>query len=253
MKLLVVAMACGAAAGIIILIMAGNTATPSSSSLSISGLEIWEQTTRWFCGPHICLLLNLIILFIAAASCYASDHPTPPFSKFLSDVNYHHHHLHDPAHDDDDDGTIITAPASTDGEINLDGDEGNKGDDTLDETWKAINHVDIGESRGEGRSDRPTRQDLLPQRLEPTSTMGVGKKRVDAMATWRELRKSETFNDAVTLRRRGGLRRGPSLTLDDLNRRIDAFINNFTHQIRLQRQESRQRFLDMINGDGGVN
>uniref|UniRef100_A0A5B7CC37 DUF4408 domain-containing protein n=1 Tax=Davidia involucrata TaxID=16924 RepID=A0A5B7CC37_DAVIN len=62
---------------------------------------------------------------------------------------------------------------------------------------------------------------------------------------WRELRKSETFNHAPRLR--VGLRRDPSLSLDELNHRVESFINKFNHDMRLQRQESDQRFLEMIN------
>ncbi|KAL2553454.1 hypothetical protein Fot_07073 [Forsythia ovata] len=66
-------------------------------------------------------------------------------------------------------------------------------------------------------------------------------------ASWKELRKSETFNDAVSIRQRGGLRRDPSMSVDEFNNQVEAFIKKFNDSIRLQRQESDQRFIDMIN------
>ncbi|GFZ12472.1 cotton fiber [Actinidia rufa] len=105
----------------------------------------------------------------------------------------------------------------------------NQVDDTLDGTWKAI-------SRGGGR----------PLGKRKTWKAPLEK---DTLATWKELRNSETFNDEAsgTGAGRRWVRRDPSLSQDELNHRVEAFINNFNYQIRLQRQESDQRFSEMIN------
>ncbi|KAL0335844.1 UNVERIFIED_CONTAM: hypothetical protein Sradi_4796300 [Sesamum radiatum] len=65
--------------------------------------------------------------------------------------------------------------------------------------------------------------------------------------TRKELRKSETFADSVmSITRRGWLRRDPSVGLDEFNKQVEAFIKKFNNEMRLQRQESDQRFLDMM-------
>lgn len=118
-------------------------------------------------------------------------------------------------------------------------------DNTLDTAWKAIIEIDDKLSLPSSLSLDESEEINFPSRL-----ISPRVPRQDALAAWRELRKSETFNETVSVRQRAGLRRDPSLSLEDLNCRVESFIKNFNHQMRLQRQESHQRYLETINSGG---
>ncbi|KAG2677929.1 hypothetical protein I3760_12G119100 [Carya illinoinensis] len=113
-----------------------------------------------------------------------------------------------------------------------------KRQETLENTWKMIT---------EGRSMPLTRH------LKKSDTWDSYARR-DQPAdenTPPKMKKSEIFTDrsATSLSPSPGsgrLRRQPSPSQDELNRRVEAFIKKFNEEMRLQRQESLNQYHEMI-------
>ncbi|KAK7331874.1 hypothetical protein VNO80_28615 [Phaseolus coccineus] len=97
--------------------------------------------------------------------------------------------------------------------------------ETLESTWKAIT---------EGRSMPLSRH---MKKCDTWQSRGN-------FAPSQENKSDETFIDVSAA---GRLRKEPSLSQEDLNRRVEAFIRKFNDEMRLQRQQSLEQYMQMIN------
>lgn len=122
--------------------------------------------------------------------------------------------------------------------------------DTLENTWKAIT---------EGRAMPLSRHMKKSDTLDHGRGVNVSTELDEDTSA--AVLKSKTFKDltnqeqeltlaAVSSPSPAGLgaklRKEPSLSQDDLNRRVEAFIHKFNEEMRLQRQESLNQYMEMI-------
>ncbi|XP_037484554.1 uncharacterized protein LOC119363318 [Triticum dicoccoides] len=118
-------------------------------------------------------------------------------------------------------------------------------EDTLESTWKAIT-----EGRAPPLARHLKKSDTFDTRPGRRPS-GGGEEVAPPAAT---MRKAETFNDPAAAVGGAGerkVRREPSLGQDELNRRVEAFINKFNMEMRLQRQESLKHYSEMVGSGGG--
>lgn len=109
---------------------------------------------------------------------------------------------------------------------------------TLESTWEAI--------MGPSKLKKSESWDVAPRLARAGDRDHDDQVKMDGQddpVAWarREMRKSNTFSDRVTLIR------DQSMSPEELNQRAEAFIKKVNNDIRLQRLESDQRFLDMVN------
>ncbi|KDP20897.1 hypothetical protein JCGZ_21368 [Jatropha curcas] len=112
--------------------------------------------------------------------------------------------------------------------------------ETLENTWKMIT---------EGRAMPLTRH------LKKSETFENYGRQVDVIQVDPSLpKKSETFKDRTNYQpppvsnspASGRLKKEPSLSQDELNRRVEAFIKKFNEEMRMQRQESLNHYKEMV-------
>ncbi|KAI3865361.1 hypothetical protein MKX03_016401 [Papaver bracteatum] len=113
--------------------------------------------------------------------------------------------------------------------------------DTLEATWKTIT---------DGRSMPLTRH------LKKSDTWEARHHNTQQELLPKLMKKSETFTERHNNNQSslspspvssGKLKKEPSLSQDDLNRRVEAFISKFNEDMRLQRQESLNQYKEMVN------
>nr|AGV75920.1 CFE protein [Gossypium herbaceum] len=116
--------------------------------------------------------------------------------------------------------------------------------ETLENTWKMIT---------EGKS-MPLSRHLKKSDTWENHGRDIN---MEALTSSPLMKKSETFRDRTNYQlppeqvssfpASGKLRKEPSLSQDELNRRVEAFIKKFNDEMRLQRQESLNQYMEMVN------
>lgn len=127
-------------------------------------------------------------------------------------------------------------------------------DDSMEATWRAITTrgpktLQKCETWGpEKRRSVLVAQDNVyeTERKAKDNMYETRRKAGEGRKSGKEMRKSLTFNETVSIRCKGGLMRDPSMSMEEFNGQVEAFIKNFNNEMRLQRQESEQRYLEMI-------
>ncbi|KAK9065324.1 hypothetical protein SSX86_016707 [Deinandra increscens subsp. villosa] len=125
--------------------------------------------------------------------------------------------------------------------------------ETLDSTWKMIT---------EGRRMPPTRQFRKSDTFENLH-YDLPSDESTAAAIAKVVKKSETLKDRTVFENQnhytqpliknnspdsaGNLKKDLSLSQDELNRRVEAFIKKFNDDMRMQRQESLTRYMEMVD------
>ncbi|KAK6946769.1 protein of unknown function DUF4408 [Dillenia turbinata] len=117
--------------------------------------------------------------------------------------------------------------------------------DTLESTWRTIT---------EGRPI-PLARHLKKSETWESHGRVINPGESSSAAHQNLMKKSDTFSvsSGSTNSSSGStkLRREPSLSQDELNRRVEAFIKKFNEEMRLQRQESLNQYKEMIGRGAG--
>ncbi|KAK7302702.1 hypothetical protein RJT34_13598 [Clitoria ternatea] len=114
--------------------------------------------------------------------------------------------------------------------------------ETLENTWKAIT---------EGRSMPLSRHIKKCDTWQNRGHVGPVEASVNKSETFNDRTNSKQVHQVVGVSGAGRLRKEPSLSQDELNRRVEAFIRKFNEDMRLQRQQSLEQYMQMINRGAG--
>ncbi|KAK1388080.1 hypothetical protein POM88_016258 [Heracleum sosnowskyi] len=272
--------------GIVSVVVVFKTAVIPYSFSKVSTLpQLCLSLKLWLSPPYIYIIINFIIVFIVVSSTfhrprvneeqhndYGGQYADPPLQQPNDDGDYGANLQHP-----------VPTPSSQSLDINNDHDfhfpnqipetspslpnldtpeivysEKITNEQSLEKTTNAeahdfpehIKHILVTEhSVSKGHDEEFETMEATWEAITE-ATKSAPKKELKKIETWtrrKNMRKLETFNESLLERQRGGLMRDLSIGHAELNSRVEAFISKFNMDMRLQRQESDERFLDMIN------
>ncbi|KAH0455142.1 hypothetical protein IEQ34_017066 [Dendrobium chrysotoxum] len=281
-------------------------ATPSVANFLVAGApQFYGSVASWLTPPYLYLIVNGIIISIAATSRYqktvVADGQLPPFSE---QANFHvedadllaevqdlrvlgDESLSEPAEPAKEEFVISSSSWSANMEESKDPLEKSTGKGLLEN--KPLVSARLGHRRSiksipEGKAlgvARPRKNETLEstwrtltegravplaRHLKKSDTWGTHARATAGDPTTppaiHEIQHFQSFTAISSSAAAGSpppssgrgysspvakLRREPSLGQDDLNRRVEAFIKKFNDEMRLQREQSLQKYMDMIN------
>ncbi|KAF5733973.1 hypothetical protein HS088_TW16G00414 [Tripterygium wilfordii] len=234
---------------------------PYTFNLLLSTLPpLWISLRSWLSPLYIYIILNFIIIVIAVSSTQSKSNSLDNFKNndttnpSWQDIQeYQQEQELNPNFSMDEKSTDNplkeTYDSSQNKPENITGEaeeEVEETPDTLEDTWRLImegkGKTAKPELKKSGTWDTPPR--VMVSKDEEDDVDGDDGNDPVAWAR-REMRKSDTFNDRVTLIKREIVQK--SMNHDELTQRVEAFINNFNKDMRLQRQESEQLFREIIS------
>lgn len=216
-------------------------------------VAFWNSFRVLLSSPlYICIIINSVVLLIAATSTNLHEHDPDPDPPLLPPPHWVVEARPPPPETASSLQTLYDDDCSSGGEANT-----NINNNIVEEEHVEIVAMKTTTPKAEScvSEEEEEEEEVVVDTMESTwkaikklskSESSVSRVEDSSNVTWKkELRKLETFNEG-TRRRLGGLRGDPSVGVDEFNQRVESFINKFNQDMRLQRQESDQRFWDFI-------